>query len=315
MTTTYIERHYSLSVSAFEGLWDMTFMHPFNREEHVSIYLVAPNSDYDSSKLPEDKPVVEAGPRMTDFLNHLLYKIEYYPYTWDFSGKKLVSYGYDFESDYNGSSISSIDLTEIAFKELNEYYNFFSPLEAGVVKETDVVSGKGVMTKIEITLDKPKYVNDLNIDFFTQYPIELITLMYKADESKESTTHELPLSKIVQTNSSVHLHFAPVFAKTFFLIIKQESYSLVDGTQSEEQAVTAELWQQATDASKGIYESSVGSYMSELFATKSAVELHQSVLDSYQPTDKDYEVPSAQAMNAYREDFTKTKAVLDSEQR
>ncbi|MFE4029130.1 hypothetical protein ACFX4N_23535 [Priestia sp. YIM B13551] len=315
MTITYIEQQYSFSVSEFEGLWEMTFMHPFNKEEHVSIYVVAPNSDYDESTLPKDQDVVEAGPRLTDFLNHLLYKIEYYPYTWDFTGKKIVSYGYDFESDYNGSSITTIDLTEIALKELNEFYNFFSPLETDVVDAEERVSGKGVMARLSITLDKPKQVNHLNIDFFTEYPIEIVSLMYRADESTNTATYEIPLSKVIQTNSSIYLHFSPVFAKTFYLILKQESYTLLDSSTSEDDVSKAELWEQASEQSRSIYEASVGDYIDQLFATKSAIELHQTILDSYQTVNKTYSDISIDPMNAYRSDFNEAKEILDSQQR
>ncbi|PFK99788.1 hypothetical protein COJ01_17095 [Priestia megaterium] len=314
-SVTYIEQQFSFSVSEFEGLWSMTFMHPYNREEHLSIYLVAPNSDYDESKITDDKPIVEAGPRLTDFLNHLLYKIEYYPYTWDLAGKKIVSFGYDFECDYNGTSLTEIDFTEIAFKEVNEYYNFFSPLEADIVTPDETVSGKGVMAKLKITLDKPKYVNHLNIDYFTEYPIELLTLMYRADESSDATIYEIPLSKAVQTNSSIHLHFSPVFAKTFYLIIKQESYTLLDGSKSEADISKEEIWKQASTVSKSMYEAAVGDYISQLFATKSAVDLHQTIMDSYQNINKNLTDPSMEPMNEYRNDFNKIKTVLDSQQR
>ncbi|MES9681793.1 hypothetical protein ABWK22_02510 [Gottfriedia acidiceleris] len=310
----FIERHYSFSVSQFEGLWEMTFMHPYNKEEHMSIYVVAPNSDYDPDTL-DDKPIVEAGPRLTDVLNHLLYKIEYYPYVWDFAGKKIVSFGYDFESDFNGTSITTIDLTEIALKEVNEFYNFFSPLETEVVEESETVSGKGVMAKLKITLDKPKTVNHLAIDFFTEYPIELLSLMYQVDQSKEAATYEIPLSKVVQTNSSIYLHFSPVFAKTFYLIIKQESYTLLDQAKTEKETMATELWNQASIRSKSIYESSAGEYIDQLFSSKSGIQLHQEILDSYQNINTNLSEPSTEPMNPYRNDFDDAKKVMDSQQR
>lgn len=312
---TYIEQQLSFYVSEFEGLWEMTFRDPFSRENNVSIYVAAPNSDYDNTTSEQDKPIVKAGPRLSDFLNHLLYKIEYYPYTWDLAGKKLVTYGYDFETDYNGSNISEIDLTEIAFKEVNEYYNFFSPLETNVVNVSDKVSGKGVMVKLEITLDKPKNVNHLEIDFFTEYPIELLSLMYKVDQKDTAATYEIPLSKVVQTSGSIYLHFSSVFAKVFYLIIKQEAYTLIDKVKTKEESANEKLWEQATVQSQQIYESSVSDYMSELFATQSAIQLHQDILDSYKTVNRKIEEPSMDPLNEYRSDFNNVKSILDSEQR
>lgn len=312
---TYIEQHYSFSVSEFEGYWEMTFMHPYNRQEHVTVYVIAPNTNVDFASIDlTDKLVAEAGPRLTEVLNKLLYKIEYYPYSWDFSGKKIVSYGYDFETDYNGSSITYIDLTQIAEKEVNEFYNFFSPLEVDVVDETEKVSGKGVMAKLKITLNKAKYVNHLAIDFFTEYPIELLSLMYQEDTKESAATYEIPLSEAVQTNSSVYLHFSPVFAKTFYLIIKQESYTLLNQVRTDEEITKAEAWNVASDQSKAIYEQTVGQYMEELFATKSGIQLHQEVLDSYQNVSKTLSEPDTDPMNAYRSDFDEAKTILDREQ-
>ncbi|MGX5439894.1 hypothetical protein [Bacillus thuringiensis] len=313
-TPIYIEQHYSLSVSEFEGLWEMTFMHPYNRQEHFSIYLVAPNSDYEHAEL-DDRPIVEAGPRLTEVLKRLLYKIEYYPYSWDFAGKKIVSYGYDFETDFTGTSLTYIDLTEIALKEVNEFYNFFSALETDVVDETEKVSGKGVMAKLKITLDKPKTVNHLFIDFFTEYPIELLSLMYQVDQNEESTTYEIPLSRAVQTNGSIYLHFSPVFAKTFYLIIKQESYTLLDQSKKEEEVMKAELWNQASTRSQSIYESAVGEYVDQLFSSKSGIQLHQEILDSYQNINVSHSSISSAPMNLYRSDFEQAKRSLDSQQR
>jgi hypothetical protein len=164
-------------------------------------------------------------------------------------------------------------------------------------------------------LDKPKYVNHLNIDYFTEYPIELLTLMYRADESSDATIYEIPLSKAVQTNSSIHLHFSPVFAKTFYLIIKQESYTLLDGSKSEADISKEEIWKQASTVSKSIYEAAVGDYISQLFATKSAVDLHQTIMDSYQNINKNFTDPSTEPMNEYRKDFNEIKTALDSQQR
>ncbi|UOE58054.1 hypothetical protein [Cytobacillus oceanisediminis] len=313
MKPTYIERHHSLHITEFEGLWEMTFMNPFNREEPVSIYIIGPNSYVDNQILKKDRPVVEAGPRLSEIMKHLLYRIERYPYSWDLSGKKLVSYGYDFETDFNGNAISALDLTEIAHKEVKEYFNFFSPLDVQPAEDEEKVSGKGVMAKLKITLDRPKSVNHLTVDFFTEYPIELLTLMYQSEQS--GTIYEIPLSKVMQTNHSATIHFPSVFAKTFFIIIKQESYTLIDQSTSEEQAMNAELWNQASLASRSMYETSVNDYFNELMTTQAGIKLHQEIIASYQNINKPNRVSDEQGMNRYGEDFEAIKTKLDSEQR
>jgi hypothetical protein len=308
----FIERHFSFSVAEHEGLWNMTFMSPFNREEPVSVYVAAPNSDY----LPDDfrdKPIVNAGPRLKDVLNHLLYQIEQYPYSWDFSNKKIVTQGYDFETDYNGQSLTYIDLTEIAYKEINEYYNFFSPLEKGVVEEGATVSGKGVIFKLKITLDVPKNVNHLTVDFFTEYPIELLSFLYQGDINGQ--LYELPLSKAVTTNHSLILHFSTVYAKNFYLLFKQETYTLQSSSPTREETIYTDVWNQATRASQTLYESVVGDYLEWMMPTESGISLHQEIIDSYQDINKRIVSSSVDEMNSFGESFERVKKELDSDQR
>lgn len=314
MNPTYIEQHYALSVANFEGLWEMTFKHPYNGQENVSIYLKAPNSNPQNT-VRDSRPMVEAGPRLMEMLDHLLLKIESYPFTWDYSGKKIIPYGYDFESDYSGTSLSKIDLTEIAFREVIDHYNIFSPLEKGIVAAEDQISGKGVMARLDLILDKPKKVNHLAIDFFAEYPMDLLTVMYKEDQNATSPTYEIPLDKVVQSNNLTYLHFSPVFAKVFYIIIRQESYTLQNGHKTEEEAAKEQLWNQASEKSKLIYESTVKDYMSELFSSVSGIQLHQEVLDSYKNASKAPDVQVESSMNGYRTDFNEAKKQMDSEQR
>lgn len=291
----------------------MTFMDPNNREQPISVYVIAPNSDYLEEDY-KDKEIVEAGPRLTEVLQHLLYRIESYPFSWDFSGKKIVSYGYDFETDLSGTSMSYIDLTEIAHKEVNEYYNFFSPLETGVVGEEEKVNGKGIMAKLKITLNQPKNVNHLTIDYFTEYPIELLSLIYQSEQN--GPLYELPLSKAVQTTHSLVLHFPSVFAKIFYLIIKQETYTLSSQYLTEKNLNNAQDWDQATEASKTNYSNAVDDYFEQLRQpTKSAIKLHQEILDSYQNIIKPITLPVEGELNSYTGPFDAINKKLDSEQR
>lgn len=277
---TFIEKHYMFGVSEFEGLWQMTFMDPFNKEAHMSVLVVAPNSDYNADD-HKDKIIVSAGPRLTEVMQKLLYGIQFYPYEWDFTGKKIVSFGYDFETDYNGTALTTIDLTEIAFKEVNEYYNFSSPLQQEVIEDTDIITGKGVMSKVRIVLDKPKYVNRLEIDFFTEYPIELVSFMYREDANTD-VFYEIPILKAVTTNHSVYLHFPNVYAKVFYIVIKQESYILLNGTNQPS----------AVDG-----------------------ELRNAIINSYYNTNPTPVALQDTAMNDYREDFSQAKMELDKQQR
>lgn len=280
MNTTYIEKHYNLSVSEFEGLWEMEFKDPFNGIENISVYIKAPNSIYQAENF-RDKPIVDAGPRLSEVMKKLMHKIEAYPFIWGLSGEKIVSYGYDFETDYNGSSITYVDLTEIGLREVNSYYNFFSPLESSVVDEEDFVSGKGVLVKLDIDLEKQKYINHLAIDFFTEYPIKLNSLMYQEDTSPGSPFYEVPLSKMTESSGSIILHFSTVFAKKIRLIIQQESYTMTN-KDTAEVVEQARLWDYASTNSKTLYEEAASEYLNKIvMPTKSGIELHEEIIGRY----------------------------------
>lgn len=314
MNKTYIEQHYNFSVSEFEGLWEMTFRDPYNSIENVSVYVIAPNSIYQAEDY-RDKVIVQAGPRLTSVLEKILYKIESYPFSWALSGKKIVSYGYDFETDFNSSSISYIDLTEIGLREVNEFYNFFSPLDERIVDVEEKVSGKGVLVKMDIDLNKPKHVNHLAIDFFTEYPIRMMTLMYQEDTKENSPFYEIPLSKMVESNDSIILHFSTVFAKRFRIIIQQESYTLQNKEISEAKVEASELWNYASANSRSIYVDSVNEYLEEIIMpTKSGIELHQDIIDKYKNAVNETPEKSDQPTNSYRESFSQQKQRLDKGQ-
>lgn len=313
MNPVYIEQHYALTLGMFEGYWAMTFKHPYNRQEAVSVYVKGPSS-HEFNRPTDGKQIVEPGPRFAEVLSKLVPTIEAYPYRWALDGKKIVSYGYDFESDFNGENLNTIELTEIAFKQVLEDLKMFSPIEPGIVAEEDMVSGKGVMAKMKVTFDKPKRVNQLAIDYFTEYPMELMTLMYQEDEAKDATLYEIPLQGLKQSNTSTYLHFEPVFAKVFQLIVRQETYSMINQSADEAAEQKVSEWEAASERSRELYEVAVDEYTRNLFVPRSGIELHEEVMESYKTSNRQNRNTEG-SLNRYRKDFKEKKKRLDIEQR
>lgn len=110
MNNLYIEQHYALGVSEFEGFWQMTFRDPRNRAEHVTVYLEAPNS-HEFNRPNDGIQIAKPGARLEEVLRKLLPSIQAYPYKWPFDGQKIVGYAYDFETDMTGTSLGFVDLT------------------------------------------------------------------------------------------------------------------------------------------------------------------------------------------------------------
>lgn len=264
---TFIEKHLDLSLLAYEGLWRLIFMNPHKENDALTVYLKTPSADYKPEDY-KDGQIVNIGPRLEEVLLFLEKQIEFYPYTWDLANQKIAKYGYDFESDLKGNVISRIDLTEIAYKVVQEHYNLFSPITGeDVIEEDEYVSGKGVMTKLKITLDKPKLLNHLAIDFFTEYPMEILSFMYQLEEGDTQPTYELSLTNVVQSISSLHLHFTPIQAKVFYLILKQETYTLLNESTNQETYLRKREWENASENSKSIYMQQAEAYLSDAAIT------------------------------------------------
>lgn len=244
---SYVERHLSFGVDEFEGLWKVQFLHPFffgNEKQYVSVYVIPPNSDFKGDTY-NGLEVVEAGKNIINVMKQLLPRIEKYPYRWELEGRKLDQFGYDLVSGMSKGSdkVNSIDFTDIAFQEISRFYAFEQPRpRPDLVTEDEEVQGNGAMAKIQLTLEKSQWVNKVSFDFFSEYPVEVLALMYQEDTSKFSPVYEIPLEKTAISNSSLSFHFASVFAKRFTVIIQQPTYVLGKGVVLPEQKAKEDMW-------------------------------------------------------------------------
>ena len=263
----YIEKHVSLTIQKYEGLWKIVLIHPYKPNTYLSAYVRDSQSDFDAKDYL-DAPIVDAGERLKEVLDYITNQIEYYPYSWDLSGEKIVPYGYDFECTLSNDKIESLDLTDVAYEAVCEHYNIFSPTSGtGIANELDTISGKGVMAKLKIVLDKPKYINHLAIDFFTEYPMEILSFMYQIEEGDTQPFYELSLSNVVVLNNALYLHFPPIYAKVFYIVLKQETYTLLNYTEEQELKLQQKEWENASDNSRAVYLQEAESYLSQAAVT------------------------------------------------
>ena len=263
----YVEKHISLTIQEYEGPWKILLLHPYEPNTYLSVYVCASRNDFDAEDYA-DAPIIDAGERLKTVLDYITNQIEYYPYSWDLSGENIVPYGYDFECTLSNDKIGSIDLTEVAYEAVCEYYNIFSPVSGTEVVDTlDIVSGKGVMAKLKIVLDKPKYINHLAIDFFAEYPMEILSFMYQTEEGNTQPFYELSLANVVTLNNALYLHFPRIYAKVFYIILKQETYSLLNYVEDQNLQLQQKEWENASDNSRAIYLQEAESYLSEAVLT------------------------------------------------
>ena len=247
MATSYIERGLSFGVDEFEDLWRVQFLHPYffgDTKQYLTVYVVPSNSDFvgDTYKGSE---VVKAGSLMMQVIDQLLPRIEKYPYRWELEGKKLDPFGYDLVCGMvkGGNKVLDLDFTDIAFQEVSRYYSFTDPTpKPDIVTETEEVDGDGAMVKLQVTLEKAQWVNKVAFDFFTEYPVQVLSLMYQEDTRKYAPVYEIALEKTALSSSSLSFHFPSVFAKRFTVIIQQPTYTIGRGMVLPEQKQKEELW-------------------------------------------------------------------------
>lgn len=221
-----------------------------------------------------------------------------------------MNFGYDFECNYNNGNVTSMDLTAVAYNAVCEHYNIFSP-ESGtdIVDESEMVSGKGVMAKLKITLNKPKYINHLSIDFFTEYPMEILSLMYQVEEGDTQPVYELSLSNVVYSNHSLYLHFPHIYAKVFYLILKQETYTLLNHIEDQQLKLREAEWVNASVNSRDIYLQEAESYLS-----KAVMTLGEEMVSDLKrmPTYLNIEKPQSDTENDdFRATFRQIKRKID----
>lgn len=237
MADSYIERHVSFGVDQFEGLWKLSFLHPFfyaDTKRVITVYIIPPNSDFEGAEY-NGIEVVDAGPNLVQVMTKLLPMIQNYPYRWELEGKKLDTFGYDLTSGLqkNGENVSSIDFTDIAFAEINRYYDFAEAVALPeVVTEEETIVRDAGLVKLDIVLEKAQWANQISFDFFTSYPIEIASVIYQEDTMKYSASYELPLESVQSSASSVSILFPSVFAKKFTVVLAQPTYTVATSNQS-----------------------------------------------------------------------------------
>lgn len=229
---SYIDRHISFGVDEFEGLWKLQFLHPFfftGTKRVVTVYLVPPNSDFKGSTY-NGYEVVHGGPHIMELIGQLLPMIQHYPYRWELEGKKLDVFGYDLVSGMTKTSeaVGSIDFTDIAFAEINRYYNFVEAMTLPkVVVEGEKVQRDAAMVKLDVVLEKAQWTNQISFNYYTSHPIEIVSIVYQESTMKYSAAYEIALDTITIENvSSVSILFPSVFAKKFTVVFAQPTYTI-----------------------------------------------------------------------------------------
>jgi hypothetical protein len=226
---SYIEKHLLFSVGGYEEPWKIQFLNPFNGEEKkaVTAYVLAPNSHYSQSTY-KGLSVLTPGPLLKKVMQELIPRIQSYPYEWEWSGKKIYRFGYDFETDMASpeETPTVIELTSVAYRIVADFYEFDKTIvEDIIVNSEDKITCEGAAFKLEIELQRAQWISELSLDYFSDFPMKLISLVYQKDTNPYSTVYEIPLDSIVVNRQTECLLFPRVFVKRLFLIIQQENYT------------------------------------------------------------------------------------------
>jgi hypothetical protein len=226
---SYIEKHLLFSVNGYEEPWKIQFYNPFNGEDKKAVvaYVLAPNSRNITSQY-NGSPVLTPGPLLTKVMKELIPRIQSYPYEWEWSGKKIYQYGFDFITDMSSidSIPTTIELTDIAYHVIAEFYELDKETsQTTIVNSDDKITVNGVAVKLQIELQRAQWINQLSLDYFSDFPMKLVSLIYQKDTNPYSTIYEIPLDSIIVNRQTECILFPKAFMKRVFLIVQQEHYT------------------------------------------------------------------------------------------
>lgn len=263
-----IEYALSLGIEERSGLWKIQFIHPLDAMSKQTAWLPLSSTDGRIGSQIDGIQVATPGPRMEELLGWLNDKIIQYPYYWPYEGQFVDKYGYDFHVEMDtaqNNTVSNIEVSLIAYDILKNNLAIKDPSLASqdVGQETVLLPKGGAYVKYTVTLDRAKQVSEITISPFTEYELEVASIMYEEDIETFHPRKELVYHQIVQevTDSGETVHrmfrededintstrtmqfkFPTVIARRFTFILRQKNYTKNTYLVRTKDVNTRELW-------------------------------------------------------------------------
>lgn len=256
----------SLGVSEREGLWKMQFIHPLDAMSKVNVYIAPTTDDERIATTVDGIKVATPGPHMVEVLAWLTNRITKFPYYWPYEGNAVNKYGYDFSVNMDTkstNSVSTVEITDIAYSVVEQYLNIQPPPAPNqtVAQDLYYLEAGGAYIKYTVTLDKAQPVSEITITPFTEFPLEVMSIMYEEDietfhERKELIPQDITIvdgkqyskpTDIPASTSLMTFKFPSVIAKRFTFILRQKNYKKDTYLIREKDINDKDLWNKISE--------------------------------------------------------------------
>lgn len=251
----------SLSIAEHGGLWKIQFVHPLDAMIKVSTWIAPTIDDERIGTTVDGLNVSSPGTHMTEVLAWLSDLISNYPYYWPYEGNPIDKYGYDFTvnmSISSGNTVSKVEMTDIAYSIVKNNLSIQpqAPGNQEVDQSVYYLQGGGALIKYTITLDKAQPVSEVTITPFSEFDLEVESIMYEEDIEtyhvrKElipqtiTYTDEKPYSTPTNPQASTKMmvfKFPAIIAKRFTFILRQKNYKKDTYLIREKDISEKDLW-------------------------------------------------------------------------
>lgn len=319
----------SLSIAERQGLWKIQFIHPLDAMVKVNAWIASTVDDERIGTTIDGVKVATPGTHMIEVLSWLADLINTYPYYWPYEGNPINKYGYDFSVDMNTAetdSVTKVEVTDIAYNIIKQNLDIqAAPSNPQSVDESIYyIKGGGALIKYTVTLDKAQPISEITITPFTEYDLEVESIMYEEDIETYHVRKELlpqdityiddkPYSAPTDPQASTKMmifKFPSVIAKRLTFILRQKNYKKDTYLIREKEINEKDLWdkisQRETEVTLDITDG-LDTVEVEKLDTWTGWDIYQQQLQKYYEALKKWQ----EDMQIYRQKLAERQAAID----
>lgn len=248
MSTYNVQYAFSFGIEKFEGLWKIEFPHPLDVGLKKVAYLPMTTDDPRIGQVIDGISVAQPGTRLVEVMKWLYGRITKYPYYWPWEGTYVDKFDYDFEVEFGvgeNEPVERVEISQIAYEIVKNQLKIQppGPPPSHVVGDDELVEPGGVLVKLVVTLDRSQPVSEISIAPFTQYPLEVVSVMYEEDIETFHPRKEILLTSNTRSTESMTFKFPEVLARRFTIILRQPNYVKNTYLVLEQDLNKKELWE------------------------------------------------------------------------
>lgn len=251
----------SLGVAGPDGLWKIQFIHPLDAMVKVNAWIAPTINDERIGTTVDGIKVARPGTHMIEVLSWLVDMVPTFPYYWPYEGHSVDKYGYDFSVDMEVQSkdnVSLVEFTEIAYSIIKQNLNIQPPAAGPQTVDQDryFLEAGGAYIKYTVTLDRAQPVSEITITPFTEFAMEVMSIMYEEDIETFHARKELILQDVTLVDSKQYakpketqasttmmtFKFPSIIAKRFTFILRQKNYKKDTYLIREKDVSEKDLW-------------------------------------------------------------------------